>query len=403
VGDFEVRVLEDCELREALSVFRNTVHAGTPSDEDWAPFEGRFTPGRYLGAVVDGAVVGSAHSFPSSIMVPGGNVVRQAAVSRVGVRADHTRRGIVTELMRKQLTDARARGEALATLHASEAVIYGRFGYGISTYAREVVIRGGRVRPDVPRGGQIRLISNEQAQTLLPRLYRRIGLYRPGMMTREDDWWPVMLRHLTPTARYTVAVHSGPDGDDGYVAYRFESIAAPQGGSHGGTRLVVTDLHAATEAVRNDLWRFVLGVDLVDEVYVDARPIDELPELLLVDPRTCRTAEYEDELWVRVVDVPDALAARTYGDAEPVVIGVDDMFLPENSGTYGISPRGAVRVTGEPQLVLDAESLAMIYFGSVRPSALATAGRLRVNDPLALERADKLFAVERTSWCGTPF
>lgn len=379
-------------------MFRGTLHVGAPSDEEWAPFEGHLTAGRTLGAVADGEIVGSAGSFPSSIMVPGGNVVPQAAVSRVGVRADHTRRGIVTELMRKQLTDARARGEVLATLHASEAVIYGRFGYGISIYARELAIRGARVRPDVPRVGQVRMVSNEQAKDLLPRLYRRIGLYRPGMMTREDDWWPVMLRHLGPTAPYHVAVHTGPDGDDGYVAYRTEPISSPH-----ATRLVVTDLHAASAAVRNDLWRFVLGIDLVEEVYVDARPVDELPELLLVDPRKCRTAEYGDELWVRVVDVPEALAARSYGDAEPVVIRVEDSFLPENSGTYGIAPRGAVRVNGEPQLVFDAESLAMVYFGSVRPSALADAGRVRVTDPVALERADRLFAVEQTAWCGTFF
>jgi predicted acetyltransferase len=397
VGDFEVRVLAESELREAITVFRRTLHSGAPSDEEWAHFDGKFTVDRYLGAIADGEIIGSAGSFPSLIMVPGGNVVPQAAVSRVGVRADHTRRGIVTELMRKQLTDARARGECLATLHATEAVIYGRFGYGISTYAREMVIRGGRVRPDVPRVGQVRMVSNEQARALLPGLYQRIGLYRPGMMTREDDWWPVMLRHLEPTAKYHFAVHSGPDGDDGYVAYRLESMVSPH-----GTRLVVTDLHAATAAVRNDLWRFVLGIDLVEEVYVDARPVDELPELLLVDPRKCRTAEYEDELWVRVVDVPEALAARSYGDAEPVVIGVEDSFLPENSGTYGISPQGAVRVNGEPQFVLDAESLAMIYFGAVRPSALAAAGRLQVNDQVALERADRLFAVEQTAWCG-PF
>ncbi|GAB3884528.1 GNAT family N-acetyltransferase [Kibdelosporangium lantanae] len=399
MGDFEVRVLEESELRQAITTFRVAMHSGAPTDEEWAEFEGRLTADRYFGAVADGEIVGSAGSFPSSIMVPGGNVVPQAAVSRVGVRADHTRRGIVTELMRAQLTDARARGEVLATLHATEAVIYGRFGYGIAIYGRELVIRGAKVRADVPRAGHVRSVSNERAKELLPDLYQRIGLYRPGMMTRSEDWWPVMLRHLKPFGAYHVAIHSGPDGDDGFVAYRVEPVP----GRHGSDRLVVADLHAATAAVRNDLWRYVLGIDLVEEVYVDFRPTDELPELLLEDPRKVRTAEYGDELWVRVVDVPKALAARTYGAGQPVVIQVEDAFLPENSGTYEVAPQGAVRVNGEPGLVMDAESLAMIYYGSVRPSALAAAGRLQVNDPVALERADRLFVVEQTAWCGTFF
>jgi predicted acetyltransferase len=111
----------------------------------------------------------------------------------------------------------------------------------------------------------------------------------------------------------------------------------------------------------------------------------------------------QDELWIRLIDVPEALAARSYGEAESVVIKVDDPFLAENTGTYGISPLGAARVDGEPALVLDAGTLAMIYLGSVKPSVLAAAGRVQVIDPQAVARADKLFASDQIAWCGTFF
>jgi predicted acetyltransferase len=318
------------------------------------------------------------------------------------VRPDHTRRGVLTELMRVQLTEAKARGDVLAGLNASEAVIYSRFGYGIGTYGHEFRLRSARLRPEVPRSGEVRLVTGEEAVALLPELYRRIGLSRPGMLSRGPDMWALVNRFLTPTPTYYVAVHSGPDGDDGYVIYKEESFENPVTPDH-DNKIVVDELMVAGQGAYNDLWRFLLSMDLVGEIYAEFRPMDESVELLLQDPRMCRTTLTQDELWIRLIDIPEALAARSYGAADPVVIRVDDPFLPENGGTYGISPFGATRVDGEPALALDAGTLAMIYLGSVKPSALAAAGRIQVMDPLALPRADKLFASDRIAWCGTFF
>ncbi|TCO53550.1 GNAT family N-acetyltransferase [Actinocrispum wychmicini] len=393
--DFDVRVLAPDQLREAQTLVRRALFNTAPTDEEWAGLT--FAPDRYLGAVSDGSVVGTTYTFPSSIAVPGGNVVPMSAVSRVGVRADHRRRGILTELMRLQFADARQHGESIATLHASETSIYSRFGYGISTFASELTVRRGSLRPEVPKAGHVRLLDADEAIKTLPGLYERIGLHRPGMMSRGADWWPTFGRWKNPW----VVVHTGPAGDDGFVVYTNEPMANADNPDH-DNRLVVVDMHAANPAATNGMWRYLLGVDLVGEIQAHSLPTDNPVGLLLADPRKCR-GNVADELWVRLVDVPDALAARSYGDADPVVIQVEDRFLPENSGTYGIASSGAVRVTGQPALVMDVDSLAMIYFGSVRPSALADAGRVRVVDADSVARADKLFACEQIAWCGTPF
>ena len=57
--------------------------------------------------------------------------------------------------MRAQLDDVAARGEVLAALHATEARIYGRFGYGVATRARSVRVRrsGRGLRPGAPAVG----------------------------------------------------------------------------------------------------------------------------------------------------------------------------------------------------------------------------------------------------------
>lgn len=398
VTDFDVRLLTAEQMREAQTVFRRTVFVPPPTDAEWERRGEIFAPGRYLGAMSGGAVIGTTYTFPSSIAVPGGKVVPQSAVSRVGVRADHRRKGIVTELMRQQFADAKAHGEIIATLHASETGIYGRFGYGISTYATDTTTHHCSLRPDVPRVGDVRLIDVDEAKATLPGLYERIGQHRPGMMSRGPDWWGTFTRWENPW----VAVHTGPTGDDGYVIYTDETY--PDTGYTGQLpgRLDVMDMHAADPSVVIDLWRYVLSIDLVRVVEGHTLPTDNPISLLLTDPRQNHGLT-RDELWGRLVDVPEALAARSYGDADPVVTKVEDRMLPENDGTYRIAPSGPVRTDEEPALVMDVDVLAMIYFGSVKPSALARVGRFQVVDADALPHADRLFACDQIAWCGTSF
>ena len=89
-------------------------------------------PDRFHGAWEGDALVGGAGAFPLELTVPGG-VLPTCGTTVVGVLPSHRRRGILRELMRAQLDDVTERGEALAALWASEAPIYGRFGFGVAT------------------------------------------------------------------------------------------------------------------------------------------------------------------------------------------------------------------------------------------------------------------------------
>ena len=79
----------------------------------------------------DGRPVGTTTSHAFRLTVPGGELAA-GGVTWVGVLPSHRRRGILRELMQRQLADLHDRGEPLAMLYASEPVIYGRFGYGIA-------------------------------------------------------------------------------------------------------------------------------------------------------------------------------------------------------------------------------------------------------------------------------
>ncbi len=398
--DFEIRTLRDDEHRAASTLFRATLHVPPSDDKDWERAARAYQSGGTIG-VFDPDFIGTARAFDAELTVPGGARLPMAGVTGVGVRADRTRRGVLRAMMSAQLADFAARGVVFANLLASEALIYGRFGYGLATRSRTYSVdrHRARLRPDAPAAGEVELLELDDAVAALPGVYERVE-HRPGMMTRPEVLWRLYENHLRrSTDPVKALVHHGPDGPDGYALYVVGGLRA-----HPWTKtLEVSDMFAGTPAALAGLWRFLLGIDLVDRIVAEERPLDEPVELILADHRQGNVDRVEDEHWLRLVDVPRALAAREYGHAAPVVVEVTDPLLPANSGTYRITPDGAERTGGPAALALDVTTLAMLYLGTWRASALADAGRIEVRDPAAPAAADVLFGTRVQSWCGSFF
>ena len=94
-------------------------------------------------AAFDGdAMVGTTAAYSFQLTVPGG-ITGAAGVTFVAVLPSHRRRGILSAMMRHQLADIAARGEAVAALYASETGIYGRYGYGCASWQLSLTIRRG--------------------------------------------------------------------------------------------------------------------------------------------------------------------------------------------------------------------------------------------------------------------
>jgi predicted acetyltransferase len=397
------RAVPEDGLRGANEIFRAALHIKPATDEFWAVLKDAYLADRTFGAFDGDRQVGNTMSFPSSLVVPGGEILPAAGVTYVGVRSDYRRRGALTGLMRIQLEDCAARGDVLAMLHASEPMIYGRFGYGVATVARTVKVYSPKavLRPEVPVSGTVRLLDKDEIVPTLKAAYPAIQPTRTGLMGRSAQWWTLTYERRLLDEYLLVAAHFTPAGDvDGWVAYR------PAEPSSNDVRaqpdLQVLDFQAADQGATNDLWRYLIGVDLVDDIAVYFRPSDDPIEEILVNNHAVRS-ERDEELWVRLVDVPAALAARTYGVAPPVVIEVVDPLLPANSGRYRISPQGTERTGEAPALTMTPEVLAMLYLGEFRASTLAGIGRITVTDPDALPAADRLFAVDRPAWNGSLF
>ncbi|WET82922.1 GNAT family N-acetyltransferase [Amycolatopsis sp. QT-25] len=399
MSDFSVRPLRADEDRAATDLFRRALHVKEMTDDEWSAIAASMQPDRGLGAF-DPELIGTVRSFDSEVTLPGGGTTPLAAVSLVGVRADRTRRGVLTALMRAQFEDFAARGVPAAMLHASEGAIYGRFGYGVAARGKSIEIDRSRTRfrPEVPAGGQISLLDLESTIEQWPSLFDGLPRTRPGMIARSPTLWPGYVREVRrATAPVATAVHRGPDGTDGYVTYTVER-------AHFGAPAVmkIQSFHYANPDAFAGLWRYLLSVDLVDRITAEKRPLDEPVELLFTDPRHATVQKIQDEGWLRLVDVAAMLDARTYR-GEPIVVEVIDPFLEHNSGRYRLSEDGAARTTDPADLELHVDTLSMVYLGGWRPSDLAAAGRVRATGEIALERADLLFGTRENPWCGTFF
>jgi predicted N-acetyltransferase YhbS len=136
-----------------------------------------FEPDRSLAAFDGDRIVGGTWVFSFGLSVPGGELPA-AGVTGVGVLPTHRRQGLLTRLMRRQVDDVRDRGEPLAALWASEAQIYGRFGYAPATFgaAHRIRKRGATALTRAPAaGGLVRLVDPDFALAAAPGRACRAG------------------------------------------------------------------------------------------------------------------------------------------------------------------------------------------------------------------------------------
>ena len=356
--------------------------------------------------------VATSGIYSQELTVPG-RTVPCAGVTWVTVAPTHRRRGVLTAMMRRQLTELHEQQrEPVAALWASEGSIYGRFGYGPATWRGTVEVRPDRLRlrPDVDLGeGRVVLVDREEFGPAAAALLERVRRSVPGNLARDERWWRRALtdepseREGASARRYVL--HTEPDGAvTGYAHYRVKS--AWSDASMPEYVLTVADLRGETPAASAALWSFLLSVDLVREVRHPQASADGPLRHLVTDPRAVRT-RVVDGLWVRIVDVDRALAARRYPTPIDLVVEVRDEFCPWNAGRWRLTghPAGGHcgRTDRDPDLVVGIEALSAAYLGGVSLGTLQAAGRVTEVSPGAVTLAATAFSWPITPWCNEEF
>jgi predicted acetyltransferase len=399
----EIRPPAEDELRAAMEA-AETAFGGEVEDEDWEREQKLLPAARALAAYDGDSPVGLAAAYSFDLTVPGGQLPC-AGVTWVGVLPSHRRRGILRDFMRRQLADIHAWGEPIAALWASEAAIYGRFGYGWAAPGRNMTSDRARfvLRNDPGPTGSVRLIGADDAYGVLPPLYEQCRAGRGGMLVRSETWWKV-LRLADPkewrrgASKKYYAVYEQDGKPLGYAAYRVKD-EWEDGFAKGAVR--VLEVFGTTAVAERELWRFLHGIDLVVKVEVRALDPASLLPLSVRDVRALGI-RYADALWLRLVDVDAALRARSYKPGESVVLEVTDELCPWNAGRYRVGD-DAGRTEDTADLALDVSDLASVYLGAHDFHMLARAGLADERFEGAAEAATVLFRTDLPPYCPEVF
>jgi predicted acetyltransferase len=371
-------------------------------------------------AAFDGEqMVGSGSAYSFQLTVPGG-AVPAAGVTMIAVLPTHRRRGILTGLMEHLTTDAQRRAEPVAILFASESVIYGRFGYGLASMHQRLTIRHGegvlavgaaaRAVPSAPR---LRIIDPARVRAELAKVFDTARPLRPGLLARDERWWDYVLWD-SPAIRppglseLRCLLAEDDQGPRGYALYRARMDYGEDGIAAGLLR--VRELFANDPAATAAVWTDLLGRDLVGEVVAPMRPVDDPLLAMLADPRRARP-EPADGLWVRLVDLPAALARRQYSGDADIVLEVIDPTIVANNGRWRL--RAAARAaagtaqcerTGRPaELRLTVQALGAAYLGGASLGQLAGAGQIDEITPGSLAVLAAAMSWDVAPHCGMMF
>jgi len=408
--DIEIRPVTPDE-GDRLSGVIATAFGETFTEEELADHDRWFEYDRSIGAFDGDRMVGTGGAFSMDLTLPGLTIIPIGGLTAISVLPTHRRRGILRSMIAYHFDETEGRGELVSALGASESVIYGRFGYGLATSFADYEIdprRGQFSRPPVTRG-RLRLLEPEETAKIVPPLYDRYRRGQPGELSRPQVWWDTYARdpewmRQGASRHYDVVHESDPGRVDGWVSYRVES-RWPDGLAANVIKVrMLVGLGPEAEAA---LWRYILELDLAGTVRLMDRPVDDPVRWRLADPRRLRVTEVGDQLWVRLLDLPGALAARRYAVEGTLVLEVTDPLRPRNQGRFRLEggPEGAVcePTRAEPDLALDIADVGAAYLGGVSLVSMARAERVAELNPGVLLMADRMFAASPPPICTTHF
>lgn len=369
--------------------------------------------GHRITAAMDGdTVAGTFRSWEVSLTVPGGSVTAEA-VSSVTVRPTHRRRGVLTAMITADLAAAAEREVAAAVLIASEARIYGRFGFGPATEAVTWTVDvpaarlhpaaaglAGRAHLDVVPGAALRAAG--------PAVYA--AARRPGDIDRSDTYWDIaggLLPPPHPPASSVVVNVLATDGTGAAVGVLRYTATEAWEDRAARTRVDVQLLHASTPEAEAALWGYLVELDLVATVRAADRSVEDPLPWLLADPRAARQSGRCDFLWTRVLDPVAALATRRYDRPGAVVLEIaDDAGYAAGRFALEVDAGGRADCTptaGAPDVELPVATLSSVWLGGHDLVALGRAGLAVEHRGGGMNRAAAMFRTATPPWSSTWF
>ena len=327
--------------------------------------------------------------FPLTLAVPGPEAgTRQvpcAGLTWVGVHPDHRRQGILRAMLRHHFEQVHEEdGTHVSALHASEPAIYGRHGYGLASLELDVTLGRGTTlgAPHLEEAaGRLTTHLATVSDPDVPERMRKchLGIAGLGSVVGDAGYYtricheqPEQLRDKEP---WRLLFARREDLDAGFALFR-RTHKWDHGRPSGQLAVwaVVGD-----PAAQLALLRRLVDFDLIGTVKVGRVGVDDPLLSWVGTPRSVAALDTYDSLWVRLVDLPEALQDRTWSAPCDVVVEVVDLAATWNEGTWRIraddTGRATVeRTTAESDVRLPVEVLGAAYLGGGNLAALQNAG-----------------------------
>ncbi len=347
----------------------------------------------------DGArLVSSFATIPFTARM-NGQPMAFGGVSAVATRPDYRRRGLVRRLMTEATAAMRERGQTIAGLWASQAAIYQRYGYSISSYRRRYQVDTADIAffDGDPGRGDVGWLAAEEAFDAMRAVYVAFVAERTGYLHRSRALWGFgVLEETDASGPVWVGLSHDADGaPNGYVVFtlRADRVDNPARGQE----LVIRDLAWLDLDAYRSLWTFVAGHDLAGRVVWADAPIDDPAEELFAEPRLLTTRD-EEGAWFRVVDVEPALAGRGYcGPGHGSIEVVGDELAPWNNGAYSIETDGTstsverLAAGAAVDATVPVKALGSLFTGMRSARRLRSWGVIEADED-SIDRLDGLFA-----------
>ena len=373
----------------------------------------RWVPERTWAIRDHGRIVGTLATDARTMTIPTRNGatadIAVDALTGVTVAATHRRRGFLTKMLSESLQAAKDRGDAMSVLLAAEWMIYGRFGYAPAMQHSNYTYYPRRYAAAIPPAmtGAVRQVEPAELLAHAPAIFERHRHERGGQINRTQSWWEltVGLDSAPIGGTRNWYLHEGPDGPDGLLTWKV-SRDFELDGRLGA--IEVDHLIAASDVAYRNLWSYLGGIDVIEEVTMWNRPTDEPARFMTGNGRALTQTYCGDSIWMCLLDVPAALSARGYATEGRLVLDLaDDSIGGYARGRYVLdaSADGVTcsATTDSPDLTLPAYVLAACYFGAHTVRTFAAAGGIDEHTPGALQLLDTMLSTSLQPWCQTPF
>ncbi|MCY4011262.1 MAG: GNAT family N-acetyltransferase [Gammaproteobacteria bacterium] len=390
----EIRPATAEEMGE-MGILGGYVYGGSFGDGPENVIATANLPDWTLCAFVDGKLASMFSDIPFT-MRANGNAVKLAGVSTIGTQPEHRRQGLVRRIHTRAFGEMREAGQNVAALWASQAAIYQRYGYAMTTVLRRYTVDTVDIRfhDDDEGSGRVARVDLDEAYDVVKGVYIKFIADRFCYLHRAKALW--LQNALEPVEAdgpiWVAVCYDADDEPMGYVIYTLRAGKVDHAAR--GQELVVRDLAWLTPDAYRSLWRFIASHDLVGRVRWNNAPADDPASEYFMEPRLLNTEDREGA-WFRIVDAVGALTERGYDEEVELTIGLAaDPLTPWNDGTWRLTTGadGArMQPSNEaPEIELSSKALASLYTGFRSATELANWGLL-AGDPKAIAKANAVF------------